>query len=64
MDLTDTPMTKTNVDLPGLLAKDGQGEVLRGIAKPVLQLIIQTDLEGNSGAASDKRSGAHTTFRH
>lgn len=57
-------MTKTNVDLPGLLAKDGQGEVLRGIAEPVRQLIIQTDLEGNSGAARDKRSGAHTTFRH
>jgi hypothetical protein len=57
-------MTKTNVDLPELLAKDGQGEVLRGIAEPVRQLIIQTDLEGNSGAARDKRSGAHTTFRH
>ncbi len=64
MDLTDTPMTKTNVGMPGLLAKNGQGEVLRGIAEPVRQLIIQTDLEGNSGAARDKRSGAHTTFRH
>jgi hypothetical protein len=39
-DPTETPMTKTNMDLSELLAKHDQGDLLRSIAEAVLQLIM------------------------
>ena len=42
-------MTKTNMDLSELLAKHDQGDFLRGIAEAVLQLIMETDVEGIIG---------------
>ena len=39
-DPTETPMTRTNMDLSELLAKHDQGDFLRGSAKAALQLIM------------------------
>ncbi len=57
-------MTKTNMDLSELLAKHGQGDFLRGIAEAVLQLIMETDVEGIIGAGRHERSGERTTWRN
>ncbi len=54
-------MTKTNMDLSELLAKHDQGDFLRGIAEAVLQLIMETDVEGIIGAGRHERSGERTT---
>ena len=43
---TETPMTKTNMDLSELLAKQDDGDFLRAVAEAVLQLIMETDVEG------------------
>jgi hypothetical protein len=39
-------MTKTNMVLSELLAKHDQGDFLRAVAEAVLQLIMETDVEG------------------
>lgn len=57
-------MTKTNMDLSELLAKHDQGDFLRGIAEAVLQLIMETDVEGIIGAGRHERSGDRTTWRN
>ena len=41
-----TPMTKTNMDLSELLAKQDGGDFLRSVAEAVLQLIMEADVEG------------------
>ena len=56
-DLTETPMTKTNMDLSELLAKHDQGDFLRTIAETVLQMIMEADVEGLIGAGRHERSG-------
>ena len=40
------PMTKTDRDMFELLAEHDQGDFLLGIAEAVLQLIMETDVEG------------------
>lgn len=57
-------MTKMNMDLSELLAKHDQGDFLRGIAEAVLQLIMETDVEGIIGAGRHERSGDRTTWRN
>ncbi len=57
-------MTKTNMDLSELLAKHDEGDFLRGIAEAVLQLIMETDVEGIIGAGRHERSGERTTWRN
>ena len=57
-------MTKTNMDLSELLAKHDQGDFLRGIDEAVLQLIMETDVEGIIGAGRRGRSGERTTWRN
>ena len=57
-------MTKSNMDLSELLAKHDQGDFLRGIAEAVLQLIMETDVEGIIGAGRHERSGERTTWRN
>ena len=57
-------MTKTNMDLSGLLAKRDQGDFLRGVAEAVLQLIMWADVEGLIGAGRHERSGDRTTWRN
>ena len=50
-------MTKTNMDLSELLAKHDKGDLLRGIAEAVLQLIMESDVDGLIGAGRHERSG-------
>ncbi|TWI93978.1 transposase-like protein [Gemmobacter caeni] len=57
-------MTKTNMDLSELLAKHDQGDFLRGIAEAVLQLIMESDVDGLIGAGRHERSGERTTWRN
>jgi hypothetical protein len=57
-------MTKTNMDLSELLAKHDQGDFLCGIAEAVLQLIMETDVEGIIGAGRHERSGERTTWHN
>ncbi|MCR9070073.1 MAG: transposase, partial [Rhodobacteraceae bacterium] len=57
-------MTKTNMYLSELLAKHDQGDFLRSIAEAVLQLIMETDVEGIIGAGRHERSGERTTWRN
>ncbi len=57
-------MTKTNMDLSELLSKHDQGDFLRTIAEAVLQLIMETDVEGLIGAGRHERSGERTTWRN
>lgn len=54
-------MTKTNMDLSTLLAKHDQGHSLRNIAEAVLQLIMDTDVDGLIGTGRHERSGERTT---
>lgn len=54
-------MTKTDMDRSALLAKQDQGDILRGIAEAVLQLIMETDVDGLIGAGRHERSGERTT---
>ena len=54
-------MTKTNMDLPELLAKHDQGDFLRGIAEAVLQQIMEADVDGLIGACRHERNGDCTT---
>jgi hypothetical protein len=56
-------MTKTNRDLSELLAKHHQGDFLRSTAEAVLQLIMETDVEGLIGAGRHERSGELACFR-
>ena len=56
-DPTETPMTQTNMDQSELLAKHDQGDFLRSIAEAVLQLIMETDVEGLIGAGRHERNG-------
>lgn len=57
-------MTKTNMDLSELLAKQDQGDLLRGIAEAVLQLIKESDVDSLIGASQHERSGGRTTWRN
>ncbi len=56
-DRTETPMTKTNMDLSELLAKHDRGELLRSIAEAVLLPIMEADDEGLIGAGHQPRRG-------
>lgn len=49
-------MTKAGMDLSARLAKPDQGDVLRGIAKALPQLIIEADAQGLIGAGLPERS--------
>ncbi len=49
-DHTETPMTKTTMDLTELLQKHDQGDLLRSIAEAVLQLMMESDVDGLIGA--------------
>ena len=55
-------MTKTNMDLSELLAKQDQGDFLRSIAEAVVQLIMEADVDGLIGAGRHERSSDRTTW--
>ena len=57
-------MTDDRLPLAELMAKTGDGDFLRTIAEAVLQLIMETDVEGLIGAGRHERSGERTTWRN
>ncbi|PTW40290.1 mutator family transposase [Rhodovulum kholense] len=61
---TDPPMITTNMDRSGLLAKHGQGDFLRAMARAGLPLIMEADVDSLIGAGRDERCGERTTWRN
>jgi putative transposase len=47
-----------------LLEKAGDGDFLRAVAEAVLQLLMESDVEGMIGAGRYERSGERTTWRN
>jgi hypothetical protein len=50
--------------LAELLENAGEGDFLRAVAEAVLQLLMETDVEGLIGAGRYQRSGERTTWRN
>src|SRR5580658_4437270 len=57
-------MTEERLALSELLEKAGDGDFLRSVAEAVLQLLMETDVEGLIGAGRYERSGERTTWRN
>ena len=57
-------MTESTLPLAELLAKAGDGDFLRSVAEAVVQLLMETDVEGLIGAGRHERSGERTTYRN
>lgn len=57
-------MTDERLPLAGLLAKASGGDFLRRVAETVVQLLMETDVEGLIGAGRHERSGDRTTYRN
>src|SRR4051794_26519097 len=57
-------MTEERLVLAELLEKAGESDFLRAVAEAVLQLLMETDVEGLIGAARYERSGERTTWRN
>src|SRR5207237_1132977 len=58
------PMTEERLVLAELLEKAGESDFLRAVAEAVLQLLMETDVEGLIGAGRYERSGERTTWRN
>jgi len=50
-------MTEERLVLAELLEKAGEGDFLRAVAEVVLQLLMESDVEGQIGAGRYERSG-------
>src|SRR4051794_5333414 len=57
-------MTEERLALSELLEKAGDGDFLRTVAEAVLQLLMESDVEGLIGAGRYERSGERTTWRN
>jgi transposase-like protein len=57
-------MTDDTLPLAELLAKAGDGDFLRSVAEAVVQLLMETDVDGLIGAGRHERSGDRTTYRN
>src|SRR6058998_2485864 len=57
-------MTEDRLPLAELLAKAGDGDFLRSVAEAVVQLLMETDVEGLIGAGRHERSGERTMYRN
>ena len=57
-------MTDERLPLAELLAKAGDSDFLRSVAEAVVQLLMETDVEGVIGAGRHERSGERTTSRN
>jgi hypothetical protein len=57
-------MTEERLPLAELLAKAGDGNFLRSVAEAVVQLLMETDVDGLIGAGRHERSGERTTYRN
>jgi putative transposase len=57
-------MTDETLPLAELLAKAGDGDFLRSVAESVLQLLMETDVEGVIGAGRHERTLERATYRN
>jgi len=57
-------MTEERLPLAELLAKAGDGDFLRSVAEAVVQLLMETDVEGLIGAGRHERTGDRQTYRN
>jgi putative transposase len=57
-------MTEERLPLAELLAKAGDGDFLRSVAEAVVQLLMETDVEGMIGAGRHERTGDRQTYRN
>jgi transposase-like protein len=57
-------MTEDRLPLAELLAKAGDGDFLRSVAEAVVQLLMETDVDGLIGASRYERSGERATYRN
>ncbi len=57
-------MTEDRLPLAELLAKAGDGDFLRSVAEAVVQLLMETDVEGLIGAGRHERTAERATYRN
>ena len=57
-------MTEDRLPLAELMAKAGDGDFLRSVAEAVVQLLMETDVDGLIGAGRHERTGDRTTYRN
>ena len=57
-------MTDDRLPLTELMQKAGGDDFLRSVAEAVVQLLMETDVDGLIGAGRHKRSGERTTYRN
>ena len=57
-------MTEDRLPLAELLAKAGDGDFLRSVAEAVVQLLMETEVDGLIGAGRHERTGDRTTYRN
>ena len=57
-------MTEDRLPLAELMAKAGDGDFLRSVAEAVVQLLMETDVDGLIGAGRHERTGERTTYRN
>jgi putative transposase len=57
-------MTEDRLPLAELLQKAGDGDFLRSVAEAVLQLLMETDVEGLIGAGRHERSAERLNYRN
>ena len=57
-------MTEDRLPLAELMAKAGDGDFLRSVAEAVVQLLMETDVDGLIGAGRHERTGDRMTYRN
>ena len=57
-------MTEDRLPLAELLQKAGDGDFLRAVAEAVLQMLMETDVEGLIGAGRHERSADRLNYRN
>src|SRR3984893_7318512 len=57
-------MTDERMALAKLLQKRGEGGFVRSVAEAVLQILMETDVEGLIGAGRHERSGDRLNYRN
>src|SRR3984885_1541644 len=61
---SEDPMTEERMALAELLQKSGDGDFLRSVAEAVLQILMETDVEGLIGAGRHERTGDRLNYRN
>lgn len=64
LTLTEGPMTEERMALAELVQKAGEGDFLRAVAEAVLQILMESDVEGLIGAARHERSPDRLNYRN